>query len=193
MRFPHWETSEPPGFPMSQASATNAPIPMVSQDLHTFGWNIFLEPSRERETGLGFLQDNLKTGSHSQHKTPQMNRQKQPSNTQATSRQEYGCGSKMGTQNGTLANGTMDENLRSISWWFHFGSYPYYQDSGRHMFETEASSLAGLRFRSNLDLLVPELRPVLHIAVLVKATDLTQTGRISRGIRLTNSQHNTIP
>ena len=34
------------------------------------------------------------------------------------------CGSKIGTPNGTLVNGHMDQNLRSISWWFHSDPYP---------------------------------------------------------------------
>ena len=34
------------------------------------------------------------------------------------------AGSKIGTQNGTLACGNMDLNLRSNSWWFSFDPYP---------------------------------------------------------------------
>ena len=36
----------------------------------------------------------------------------------------YGCGSKIGAQNGTLVNGTKDLNLRSNSWLFDFDRYP---------------------------------------------------------------------
>ena len=36
----------------------------------------------------------------------------------------HGCGSKIGTQNETLVNGTKDQNLRSPGWWFHFDPYP---------------------------------------------------------------------
>ena len=34
-----------------------------------------------------------------------------------------GCGSNIGTQNGTLASGNMDQNLRS-PWWFNFDPHP---------------------------------------------------------------------
>ena len=37
----------------------------------------------------------------------------------------YGCGLKTCTQNGSLVNGNMDQNLRSNSWWFNFDPYPY--------------------------------------------------------------------
>ena len=42
-------------------------------------------------------------------------------------REPYGCGSKnRNPQNGSLVN-RMDQNLRSISWWFNFDPYPYHR------------------------------------------------------------------
>ena len=38
-------------------------------------------------------------------------------------RNHTAVGQKKSTQNGTLVNGNMD-NLRSISWWFHFDPHP---------------------------------------------------------------------
>ena len=35
---------------------------------------------------------------------------------------------KIGTQNGTLVNGTQNENLGSNLWWYHFNPYPYTND-----------------------------------------------------------------
>ena len=37
----------------------------------------------------------------------------------------FGCGSKLRTQNGTLTNGNLDYNLRSISWWFNFDPHSF--------------------------------------------------------------------
>ena len=47
-----------------------------------------------------------------------------------SARRQLAVGQKTGTQNGTLVNRNMDQNLRSNSWWLHFDPYPRGVDGG---------------------------------------------------------------
>ena len=51
-----------------------------------------------------------------------------------------GCMSKIRTQTGILANGNMDQNLRSISWWFNLDPYPSHEVPGMQRLACHALS-----------------------------------------------------
>ena len=41
-------------------------------------------------------------------------------------KERSGCGSKIGTPNGTLVNGHMSHGLKpAVPWWFNFDPYPF--------------------------------------------------------------------